>query len=147
MADRRADESPDVFARSFPATLEDVDRCCSQATAFLAARASAFEEPRFGLELLLREALTNAVVHGSRPEAPGTVVLRLTTDAVGVTIEVSDEGAGFNWRDALVRPLDPSREGGRGVAIYRQFADSVSFNEAGNAVTLTRHWRKGDGRA
>ena len=96
----------------------------------------------FAIELLIREALANAVFHGSQADPLCRIIMRLKVDNEGVTIEVSDEGPGFDWRDSLERPVGPEGESGRGLPIYRYYADTVSFNEAGNAVTLKRNWRR-----
>jgi anti-sigma regulatory factor (Ser/Thr protein kinase) len=56
---------------------------------------------------------------------------------------VRDEGAGFD-RNSVPNPLDPDgleRVSGRGLLLMRTFMDEVVFNEAGNAVTMTKRRR------
>ena len=53
---------------------------------------------------------------------------------------VRDEGAGFD-RTSVPDPLDPAgleRASGRGLLLMRTFMDEVLFNDAGNAVTMTK---------
>ena len=55
-------------------------------------------------------------------------------------IVIRDEGEGFDWHD-LPDPTDPQnllKVSGRGVMLMRTFMDEVSFNEAGNEVTMVK---------
>ena len=131
-----------------PATLVGIDTMCRRGLMFfLEQPIHSKRKSSFAVELLIREALTNAVLHGSGCEPSRRVILRLTVDQEGVTIEVSDEGPGFDWRSALARPMVTLYESGRGLTIYRKYADSVSFNETGNIIVLKRKWKKGEEHA
>lgn len=96
----------------------------------------ASERWTFSSELLLREALANAVAHGAngQPLARILCVVRLKRDRL--LIAVSDEGAGFDWRAALGRDSFIAEPRGRGVEIFRNYADRIHFNTKGNAVAL-----------
>ena len=51
-----------------------------------------------------------------------------------------DEGEGFDYNN-LPDPLSDEnilKEGGRGVYIVRNYADKVSYNEAGNRVYIEK---------
>src|SRR5215469_17502928 len=51
----------------------------------------------FGIELALREALANAVMHGNREDPQKRVHVRCTCEkGKGVSIVVRDEGPGFD---------------------------------------------------
>ena len=66
---------------------------------------------------------------------------RLTPDVV--EYQVLDEGRGFNT-GSVPDPLHPDcllKVSGRGLLLIRTFMNEVTFNEAGNEVTLTRHRR------
>jgi CheY-like chemotaxis protein len=59
---------------------------------------------------------------------------------------IRDEGPGFD-ASALPDPRDPvnlERVSGRGLLLIRTFMDEVSYNEAGNQITLVK--RRGGGR-
>jgi anti-sigma regulatory factor (Ser/Thr protein kinase) len=90
----------------------------------------------FAAELLVREALTNAVLHGcgADPAKQVLCVLRLRGDRL--SIAVADEGDGFDWRAARGMQTQVPETSGRGVEIYYRFADHVRFNKTGNAVTM-----------
>ncbi|MCA9130624.1 MAG: response regulator [Planctomycetales bacterium] len=64
---------------------------------------------------------------------------RLMKDFVRVVIR--DEGPGFDTKNALAaaesESLDENQ--GRGLVLIRNFMDKVSFNTAGNEITLVKH--------
>ena len=54
---------------------------------------------------------------------------------------VADEGHGFD-PNTLPDPTDPAnleRVGGRGLLLIRTFMNEVTFNKAGNAITLVKY--------
>jgi CheY-like chemotaxis protein/anti-sigma regulatory factor (Ser/Thr protein kinase) len=62
----------------------------------------------------------------------------LTRDCAVFTVR--DEGPGFD-RTSVPDPLDADgldRASGRGLLLMRTFMDEVTFNDAGNAVTMTK---------
>lgn len=94
----------------------------------------------FAAELLLREALTNAVVHGCRGDSSKQVRCVLRLRGRQLTIAVRDPGAGFDWhafRQCAARRFSPS---GRGVEIARRYATRIRFNDKGNAVTMIKRF-------
>ena len=94
----------------------------------------------FAAELLMREALVNAVEHGCRREPGRSVRCTARLQARRLTISVVDEGPGFDWRAQWCRPLNPLAASGRGLDIFRQWATRVRFNQKGNAVTILRRF-------
>lgn len=88
----------------------------------------------------VREAVTNAVIHGNR-ERPGTgvdVAFELHPDAIRIT--VSDEGDGFD-PDSLPDPVSKEHlldASGRGVYLMNQLMDEVtySFPESGGTTLV-----------
>ena len=97
------------------------------------------EEP--AVELALREALNNAVVHGNRLDAHKLVHVRCRCKVgEGISLIVSDQGQGFDPRtipDPLtVENLDADH--GRGIHLMKLAMDEVSFEQRGSEV----HMRK-----
>jgi serine/threonine-protein kinase RsbW len=95
----------------------------------------------FEIELALREALLNAIVHGNQndPRKRVYVNCRCTTDGQ-VSITVADEGKGFG-HDAVQDPTSPSnrqRTHGRGIYLIRTLMDEIDFEQGGSIV----HMRK-----
>jgi len=99
----------------------------------------------FAVELALREALNNAVVHGNGMDPRKLVEVRCRCErGKGVWLTVKDQGNGFN-PTAVPGPLDSERlraEHGRGIHLMKLMMDEVSFHCAGGEVQM----RKGPGR-
>jgi anti-anti-sigma factor len=93
---------------------------------------------RFAVELLMREVLTNAVVHGCRTDPEKQVRCRLRIKSGRLLIAVEDDGEGFDWRAARARPVSFTDCSGRGSGILRIYANRVRYNAVGNAVALVR---------
>jgi serine/threonine-protein kinase RsbW len=93
------------------------------------------------IEMAMREALVNAVVHGNGENPCKLVIVecRCYTDGE-VLITIRDEGRGF---DASAAP-DPTTaenrlfEHGRGIYLMKTLMDEVSFEASGRVV----HMRK-----
>ena len=95
----------------------------------------------FEIEIALREALVNAIVHGnhSDPRKRVYVNCRCTTDGQ-VSITVEDEGNGFG-HEIVPDPTSPDnrqRTHGRGIYLIRTLMDEVDFEQGGSVV----HMRK-----
>jgi serine/threonine-protein kinase RsbW len=90
----------------------------------------------FVAELLAREVLNNAVVHGCHEERAKSASFCFEISGERIVIEVEDDGPGFDWQAAMQRAADPEVPGGRGMGILKQFAHEVIFNEKGNGVKL-----------
>jgi serine/threonine-protein kinase RsbW len=104
------------------------------------------EEP--AVELALREALNNAVLHGNRLDPCKLVQVHCRCEpGKGVSVVVKDQGRGF---DPTAIP-DPSAVGnleaehGRGILLMQWLMDEVSF-EFGSCGTEV-HMFKRRGRA
>jgi len=124
--------------RSLPAVRDEVDRFCGELRSGLLADLPPGE--LFAVELLLREALTNAIVHGSREERSATIECEVRLVEGGIKIRVFDRGAGFDWRSRAAEARGPNEEGGRGLRILDLYANQVVFSEQGNQVELTRRF-------
>lgn len=120
----------------FPADLKAVDIICN-ALKKLFLKLD-LEQDSHTLILLLREALNNAVIHGSNLDNTMSVTCEVSINNSQIEITVKDEGDGFNWKDQINACIPPSSTSGRGLCIYKMYADSFSFNEKGNEVRLIK---------
>lgn len=94
----------------------------------------------FAVELLLREALANAVVHGCGNDPAKRIRCRVRSRRRHVTIAVADPGAGFDWRREWMNRPAASDCRGRGLEILRTYASRVRFNRAGNGVVILKRF-------
>jgi serine/threonine-protein kinase RsbW len=97
------------------------------------------EEP--AVELALREALNNAVVHGNRLDAHKLVQVRCRCKVgEGISLIVSDQGQGFDPRTVsdpvAVENLEKAH--GRGIHIMKLVMDEVSFEQRGTEVHMCK---------
>jgi anti-anti-sigma factor len=95
---------------------------------------------RFSAELLLREAVTNAVMHGCRADSSKQVRCWVRINRRRLLIAVDDDGAGFDWRARRGKSADLSDCCGRGIEILRKYASRVRYNTRGNAVTIMKRF-------
>jgi len=95
---------------------------------------------RFAVELLLREALVNAVKHGCHGDPGKQVRCVLRMRGRRLTIAVRDDGDGFDWRVGRRGRVGPLQTSGMGIPIYREYATRVRFNDRGNAVTIVKQF-------
>jgi serine/threonine-protein kinase RsbW len=95
------------------------------------------EEP--AVELALREALNNAVVHGNRLEAHKLVHVRCRCKVgEGISLVVSDQGQGFDPRTVPdpVAAQNLEKDHGRGIHLMKLAMDEVSFAKRGTEVQM-----------
>lgn len=120
-----------------PATLVAIEEFLSR---FRRWRSDSSADFAFPGELLLREALTNAALHGNcgRPGTRVRCVVRLKPGRL--VIAVRDEGAGFRWREFWGYAAPVSATCGRGIEIFRHYASGVRFSSRGDGVTLVRRF-------
>jgi len=93
------------------------------------------------VELALREAVSNAILHGNRLDAHKLVHVRCCCEgAKGVFIVVRDQGHGFD-PDAVPNPLaveNLEAENGRGIHLMKLAMDEVSFERGGTEVHIRK---------
>ena len=93
------------------------------------------------VELALREALNNAVVHGNRLDARKLVHVRCRCKVGdGISIAVSDQGQGFD-ASSVPDPVAGENllaEHGRGIHVMKWAMDEVSFEQRGAEVRMQK---------
>ena len=90
----------------------------------------------FGVLLIMREALTNAVLYGSRHEEDSRVRYSLSLGAGTLTMEVEDDGDGFDWKSRTAEVPDITSDSGRGIAIMTLYSSGFQYNEKGNRLAV-----------
>jgi len=93
------------------------------------------------VELALREALSNAILHGNRADARKLVKVRCCCErGKAVSMVVRDHGQGFKL-DSVPDPLAPDNltsDHGRGVFLMKTFMDDVTFERHGAEVRMRK---------
>ncbi len=93
---------------------------------------------RFNLRVALSEALSNAIIYGNRLDPSKYVDIRVMVTESQLSLQVSDQGDGFD-PSKVPDPRLPDRlelEDGRGLFLIRQLVDEVRFNDRGNAICM-----------
>jgi len=96
------------------------------------------------VEIALREALANAIIHGNHENPRKQVYVRCRCKPDEVSIAVKDEGRGFEL-NKIADPTAPENTGavhGRGIYLMKALMDEVRFEEGGVVV----HMRKSTGQ-
>lgn len=92
------------------------------------------------VEIALREALGNAIIHGNHENPRKRVYIRCRCQPAGVTITVKDEGRGFDITK-MSDPTGPQNIAsvhGRGIYLMRTLMDEVCFEEGGVVVRMRK---------
>src|ERR1700736_2679500 len=95
----------------------------------------------FDIELVLREALDNAVVHGNQEDPETKVHIRCRCQPGNeISIVVTDQGKGFDLEKIVGNGITsaPSSEHGRGIPLMKAYMDEVHFERGRSEV----HMRK-----
>jgi serine/threonine-protein kinase RsbW len=98
----------------------------------------------FDVELAIREALGNAVVHGNQEDPETRVHIRCRCEpGKEVSIVVTDQGKGFNFVEVVGNgPVsDGTAEHGHGILLMRAFMDDVHFERGGSEVHMRKRAR------
>jgi len=96
------------------------------------------------VELALREALDNAVVHGNQEDPETKVHIRCRCEpGKEISIVVTDQGKGFDLRKVVGNGLTsgPASEHGRGIQLMKAYMDDVHFERGGSEVHMRKRSR------
>ena len=121
---------------AFPAALENIDIVCANITKLLTQ--SNIKGILFDVELLAREALVNAITHGSCMDEKKKVLFELRLGCDDIIMEITDAGEGFNWQEEFAKETQVTSEDDRGLPIFRYYADEVSYNDKGNKLFMKK---------
>ncbi len=102
------------------------------------------EELAYHINLVLTEAMANAIKHANKndPDKDVHISINLTDDQL--SIKVYDQGQGFDISSGDIVTPDPELEHGRGVFLIRTLMDSVKYRrcEKGNVLEMHKSLHK-----
>lgn len=119
----------------FSAELDNIDFVCIEVKKFLA---NMNIDKDFDLILSLREALLNAVVHGSKCDPDKTVFFEIRQEDFELIMQICDQGEGFDWRNIQENSPNAAHESGRGISIMRHYVEDLEYNDKGNELILRK---------
>jgi len=92
------------------------------------------------VEIALREALANAIIHGNHGDRRKHVYVTCRCEPDEVSITVKDEGSGFDT-NIVPDPTAPENIGsvhGRGIHVMKALMDEVRFEEGGAVIHMKK---------
>jgi serine/threonine-protein kinase RsbW len=98
----------------------------------------------FEIELALREALDNAVVHGNQEDPETKVHIRCRClPGNEISIVVTDQGKGFDFETIVGNGITsgPASEHGRGIQLMKAYMNDVHFERGGSEVHMRKRSR------
>lgn len=127
---------------TLPSRFEAVNETAATVAALL-RRMGIGEEAAFGIDMAVREAVTNAVLHGNNQDEAKLVQVALKHSPDWIEISVSDQGGGFNPIEVPdpTAPENILRTSGRGIFFMRNFMDEVDWSirpEGGTTVRMKK---------
>ncbi len=127
----------------FASRLEAVDQAATAVSEFL-SRSGVSEDVMFGIDMAVREAVTNAVLHGNKLDETKFADVSFKSSAGAFEITVHDQGQGFNPEEVP----DPTKKenimktSGRGIFFMRNFMDEVDWTINPHGGTTVRMLKK-----
>lgn len=109
------------------------------------------EEGRMGLVVGFREALDNAIRHGSKNKENPTIRIGYVLDKEKVTLTIEDPGPGFDSSVYISSRVSGNavatarsrhkegRRGGLGIMLMLKSLDKLEYNREGNIAILTKY--------
>jgi len=113
---------------SIPSCLEAVEPLCDEIRILLQRRHLA--EMQFAVEILARECLNNAILHGNEGRSNSWVSFGMRVGRKLIRLRVADQGPGFDWRRSRRNRVPSALESnGRGLLVAQIYAQRVAFTE------------------
>jgi serine/threonine-protein kinase RsbW len=127
---------------SLPSRIETVATAAAVVAEFI-TRSGVSEDAAFGIDMAVREAVTNAVVHGNSQDQDKVVDIVLKSSPDAVEISVHDQGTGFNPNEVPDPTVEENilKTSGRGIFFMRSFMDEVDWflpPEGGTTVRMLK---------
>ncbi len=127
---------------SLPSRIETVATAAAAVAEFV-GRSGISDDAAFGIDMAVREAVTNAVLHGNREDDNKTVDIVLKSSPDAVEISVHDQGPGFNPEEVPDPTANENilKASGRGIFFMRTFMDEVDWlirPEGGTTVRMLK---------
>lgn len=127
------------ISETMPSQLELIDGFISSLMARL-FNSSSDKNIIFNIKLALHEAIINAVKHGNKMKKDLPVRVDITKEDGQLTIQVSDQGEGFDFKN-IPDPITPEnleKLNGRGIFLIQNAMDKVEFSDVGKTIKMMK---------
>lgn len=127
-----------VVTLRLPSDVSCIEEAVELVTRHCLAGHEASRKTRFRLQVVLSEALSNAIVRGNCEDREKWVEVRAELRPDVILVYVTDQGPGFD-PSAVPEPIRPEQldeATGRGLYLIRKLVDAVRFNEQGNSICM-----------
>lgn len=92
---------------------------------------------RFEVKLIVNELLANGFFHGNKGDvSKGLTLTVILSDNNLMTVEVQDQGAGFDYTSTHAARGD--EEHGRGLMLIQALSDKVFFKKKGSCIAVQK---------
>lgn len=116
------------------ADLTEVEAACDAIKVLLSE--NQLQDRQFAIELVARELLNNAILHGSRQDRNKRVTMCLGIGRRWIQLSIADQGGGFDWHKVRRKIPDASAESGRGMAIATNYGQRLRIAAGGRRVDV-----------
>ena len=139
---RSATVTEETIELILPSRIEAIAEAAAKADE-VAGRLRLSEDAAFGLDMAVREAVTNAVLHGNKQDETKPVEIAFTEAGGELVVTVRDRGTGFDPSsvDDPTAAQNLLKASGRGILFMRNFMDTVEWSphpEGGTVVRMTK---------
>jgi serine/threonine-protein kinase RsbW len=127
---------------TLPSRIESVEEAAGSIVDIL-KRSGVSDDVLFGIDMAVREAVTNAVLHGNKLDENKFIHVTTITSPDRFEISIDDEGEGFNPTE-VPDPTDSEnilKTSGRGIFFMRTFMNDVEWSirpEGGTTVRMIK---------
>jgi serine/threonine-protein kinase RsbW len=113
---------------TLPSRIDSVEEAAASIAGLL-NRSGVDEAVAFGVDMAVREAVTNAVLHGNQQDEKKFVRISAATSPDRLEICVHDDGEGFNPEDVPNPTASENilKTSGRGIFFMRTFMNDVEW--------------------
>ncbi len=128
---------------SLPSRIDSIAEAAA-AAAEAARRAGFSDDALFGIDMAVREAATNAVLHGNKRDEAKTFEVGVNCQGDSLVITVRDHGQGFDPA-TVPDPTDPQnllKASGRGILFMHTFMEEVAWERHPDGGTVVRMRKK-----
>ena len=94
------------------------------------------EELAYHLNLVLTEAITNAICHANANDPKKHIQVQISATEKNLSIKVFDEGEGFDLKKLTADEVKETAECGRGIQIIHRLMDKVAYRRSNSRNVL-----------